>query len=118
MSISLDKHEVFRCPGCREFISTRVNECRFCSIPITDEIKLRESNRQANEDRAFRINNQKKWLYGGIGVFALGVLLLGASIFTVLYSQNGRIFIWSPVLILVGLGQIIYSLFDIYNEKK
>ena len=113
-----DERKVFRCPNCTQFISTAVDTCRFCSIPITDEIKRKGVSAQEGEDRGFRVKVQTKFLYVGIGVFALGLFLLGISIFSILFTNEGRFFIWSPILILVGLGQIVYGLIGIYEEKK
>jgi len=113
-----EERKVFRCPNCKQFISNKVDKCRFCSTPITDEIKLEAVKLQENEDKGFRVKTQKTWLYAGIGVFALGLILLGLSLYSIYFTNEGRFFIWSPVITLVGLGQIIYSIFDIYWEKK
>ena len=120
MSLSLndDEIKVFRCPNCKQFISTKSDNCRFCSLPITDEIKLKEVDLQEKDDKVFRINIHKNMLYLGIGVFLLGGYLLFSSIFSVFYTNEGRFFIWSPIITLVGLGQIIYGLYGIYQEKK
>jgi hypothetical protein len=116
--VSSGEYQVFRCPNCQQFISTKVDKCRFCSINVTDEIKLKGIEEQENEDKAHRVKDHKNWLYSGIGVFALGLFLFGYSLFTIYFTNHGRFFIWSPILVLVGLGQILYSIFDIYNEKK
>lgn len=113
-----EERKVFRCPNCKQFISNQVDKCRFCSTHITDEMKFESVKLQENEDKGFRVKTQKIWLYTGVGVFALGLILLGVSLYSIYYTNEGRFFIWSPILILVGFGQIIYSLFDIYHEKK
>jgi hypothetical protein len=113
-----EDRKVFRCPNCKQFISNKVDKCRFCSTPITDEIKLEAIKSQENEDKGFRVKTEKAWLYIGIGVFSLGLFLLGVSLYSIYFTRDGRFFLWSPVLILVGFGQIIYSLFGIYYAKK
>lgn len=112
------ERKVFRCPNCTKFISTAVDTCRFCSIPVTDEIKRKGVSEQEGEDRGFRVNVQKKFFYSGIGVFALGLVLLAYSLFSIYFTSEGVFFLWSPVITLVGLGQIVYGLIGIYGEKK
>ena len=120
MSLSLNEDEikVFRCPNCKQFISNKSDKCRFCSFEITEEIKHRESELQQAEDKGFRINTNKNILYVGLGIFALGLSLLSFSLVTIFSTGQGRFFIWSPIITLVGLGQIIYGLYGIYQEKK
>ena len=61
MSLSLKESEVkvFRCPNCKQFISTNADSCRFCSFVITEETKREEVNSQEKEDKGFRINTEK-----------------------------------------------------------
>ncbi|CAN5225399.1 hypothetical protein BH10ACI1_BH10ACI1_24930 [soil metagenome] len=115
--MSFEDYQVFQCPNCQQFISTRNNSCRFCSLPLTNEIKLQGIEVAAENNRKFRFKNSKIWFYSGIGVFGLGILLLAFSILSV-NAGEGRLFIWSPIITLIGLGQMINGIIGMRDERK
>lgn len=111
-------YEVFQCPKCHQYISTKYDVCRFCSLPLTEEIKVQAIGKEEEGSRQHRINSHKTFLYTGLATFGLGVFLLLFSVTTILFTREGRFFIWSPVLIVLGLGQIYMGYSDMRREKK
>jgi hypothetical protein len=113
-----DSYQAIKCPSCSKYISNQVNTCRFCSTLLTDEMKTQAIEAEQEESRQHRLKSNKTFLYVGIGIFALGTLLLLVSIGSILFTPEGRFFIWSPFIMVFGLGQIIYGLFGVFEERK
>ena len=103
--------KVFKCPQCKEYISSNNDFCPKCSFQIPIDLKQKAIQ---TEDEDVKIANRKFYknsLWVGIGLFLLGSFLLVQMLFT------GRFFLWSPILTLLGLGEIIYSLNGLYKER-
>jgi len=111
-------YEVFKCPNCQQFISNKYVVCRFCSLPLNDEIKAQAVEKEADDTRQYRVKMNKKVLYVGLGIFALGVVLSLISIFSIFFVGQGFYFPWSPIIVLFGLGQMLIGLFGILDERK
>lgn len=111
-------YEVFKCPNCQQFISTKYDACRFCSFPLNDEIKAQAIEKEADDTRQYRFKMSKKVLYVGFGIFAIGAVLSLISVFSIFFAGQGFYFPWSPVIVLFGLGQMLIGLFGIFEERK
>lgn len=113
-----DEIKSFRCPQCQQYISNKYDACRFCSFPLNEEVIKKAIETQESDNRKYRANWNKKVLYIGIGVFALGLVLSVLSYYTLFISGEGFYFPWSPVIALFGIGQIIMGLFGLWDERK
>ncbi|MDQ6786184.1 MAG: hypothetical protein M3033_05125 [Acidobacteriota bacterium] len=111
-------YEVFKCPNCQQFISTKQDACRFCSFQLNDDIKAKAIMKEADDTRQYRRNMHKKVLYVGLGIFAIGAVLSIATFITLFVSGSGFYFPWSPVIVLFGLGQMLIGLLGIIGERK
>ena len=117
MSVN-ESYPVFQCPDCRQYISTRFDACRFCSFPLTDEIKAQAVGQEKEGNRQYRIKMHRAVLYSGFGIFALGVALSGISIVSIFFIEQGVYFPWSPVIVLFGLGQMLVGFNSLRDERK
>lgn len=63
----------FKCPGCRQFISSNFENCRFCKIPLSPETKRSAIENEKKEIRRYRFNNHLKH-------FLIGIVVLPAAI--------------------------------------
>lgn len=113
-----DETKVFRCPNCKQYINSSLAECKFCKIPLTSEIIQKAIDDERNDARTYHLNNSKKHLYIGIGLFSLGLILSISSYFAGnINGGGGFIFIG---LLLLGLGEIgngFYGLLDHFGDK-
>jgi len=111
-------YEVFQCPSCQQYISTKYDVCRFCSLPLSDEVKTKAVEQEAEGTRQYRLNMHKGVLWSGLGIFAIGLVLSVISIFSIFIAEQGFYFPWSPVIVLWGLGQMLIGLNSIRDERK
>lgn len=109
---------VFRCPQCNQFISSMVDECRFCQCPITPEIKAAGAAATFDENREYRVGFYKKVVYVGLGMFAGGLAILGFFVASIAARGEGTLFYIGPILVFAGLGQILVGFNGIYREKR
>ena len=114
----MSDYVVFKCPKCQQYISNKVEICRFCSFPLTEEIKAQAIEKEDNDTRQYRIKMHKGVLYSGLGIFALGVLLAFGSIISIFVAGKGIYFPWSPIIVLFGLAQMFIGFRGIREERK
>ena len=113
-----DSYQAFKCPSCGQFISNQVDICRFCNAVITDDMKAKAIEQELEETRKFSFDSNKKFVYSGLATMAIGAILLLFSLYTMFFTNEGRFFIWSPILILFGLAQMMYGSFGMFEERK
>ncbi len=113
-----DDYQAFKCPSCKQYISNRVDTCRFCDAVITDEMKEKAIEEELEENRQFQLKSHKLFLYSGLGTMGFGLLLLIASLASIFFTDEGRFFIWSPILIVLGVAQMIYASVGMFEERK
>ena len=119
MSIIPDelKTHTFPCPICGQFISSEVDECKFCSAHITEEIRQTAVQKELNEKKNIFLKNQKNSLVLGIVLAAIGVGLFWNPIISANWGST-RVPCLSPILIPLGIGVIILSLSGYYKDKR
>jgi hypothetical protein len=113
-----DSYSVFQCPNCQKYVSNKADACRFCGFPLSDQVKAKAIEKESDDNRQFRRKGHKAMLYTGLGVFVLGLFLSAASYTTIFVTGQGFYFPWSPVIALVGLGQILYGFLGMREERK
>jgi hypothetical protein len=113
-----DSYQPIKCPSCGQYISNQVNSCRFCNGIITDEMKAQAIDLELEDNRKFRLKSHKMFVFSGLGTLGLGLLLLLVSLYTMFFTNDGRFFLWSPVLMILGVGQMMYGSFGMFEERK
>ena len=113
-----DSYQAFKCPACSQYISNQVNICRFCNTLITDDMKAKGVKLELEENRQFRLKSHKMFVYSGLGTLALGAVFLIFSLATIFFTNEGRFFVWSPILIVLGIAQMMYGSFGMLEERK
>ena len=108
---------VFPCPECRKTISSLASQCKYCNAAISEEVKLAAIEAEEEENRRIDSEFHRNIMLIGIAVALAGAGLLGVSIVNV-YSGRGGFFIWSPIITLVGIGQIFYGLVGMRKAKR
>ena len=113
-----DSYQPIKCPSCGQYISNQVNSCRFCSALLTDEMKSRAVELELDDNRKYRLKSHKMFVFSGFGTLGLGLLLLFISFYTMFFTNEGRFFLWSPILIVLGVAQMIWGSFGMLEERK
>ncbi len=116
--MSADSYQAIQCPNCKNYISTLQNACRFCSMPLTDEMKAKAVETEKDGNREYRLKAKRTIFFIGIGVFALGLILVTLSAVSIFVTGFGYYFPWSPVIVLFGLGQLFIGLEGMFDERK
>lgn len=109
--------KVFPCPSCRKAISSKASQCKYCETPISDDVKTAAIEAEEKENRRIDAEFHRNIMLIGIAITFVGAGLLGISILNV-YSGRGGFFIWSPIITLVGIGQVIYGLVGMRKANR
>ena len=113
-----DSYQPIKCPSCGQYISNQADSCRFCKAAISEDMKAKALELELEENRKFRLKSHKMFVYSGLGTIALGVFLLLLSLFTIFFTNEGRFFLWSPILVILGVAQMMYGSFGMFEERK
>lgn len=111
------KTQTFPCPNCQQYISSEVPVCRFCSMPITEELKQAAIKKELNEKKIINLNWHKNTLALGLVLFGVGVFLLISTIIEIKYSNSVNINCLTPILIVAGIVTTIKGIMG-YREEK
>lgn len=109
--------KTIRCPECNNFISSDAASCRFCGLTLTPEMLEVGVEKETEEIRQVQIGFHKTAFWTGLATLAIGTVLMGVSLVSLLLPIDGVIFPWSPVIFVAGLGQLLYSLYGFYQER-
>lgn len=111
------KTQTFACPNCAQYISSDVDQCKFCSSSITSEMKQLALQKEFFEKKTIYLGNQKNSLILGILLLTIGFGLFLNPILSLDYGST-RVPCLSPMLIPAGFVIIILSLIGYYKEKR
>lgn len=110
LNITNSAREIFRCPNCKQYISS--NTCPKCSFQLTDDVKSKLAREHDEEVKQENRKFYKPFIYGGIGGLALGLAMMGLKIASQEdFSARGFGFA------VVGLVSIFYGLRGLYKER-
>ncbi|MDQ3801894.1 MAG: hypothetical protein M3384_20920 [Acidobacteriota bacterium] len=109
--------KVFKCPNCSRYISSKNDVCPKCSFQIPNEAKQSAILAQENEVKEANRKFYRTLLYSGLAEFSFGVILVSGSVMAAVNGIGWRFSIWAPLLTLLGIGQIIYSLNGLRKER-
>jgi len=112
------KIQSFPCPNCKQFISSEVDICKFCSFQITPEIREFAVGKEINEKKQLNLNRHKNYLILGITLFGIGLVTIITPIIEIKYSNIVNFNCLSPILIIAGIVITIKSFLDYRREKK
>lgn len=112
-----DEFNVFPCPGCRRPISSNVDTCKYCNLPISAEMQREAIEGFQEENRSHDVEFHRNIFLVGVVILLVGVGLLTMSVVN-LSAGTGGFFIWSPILTVLGIGQSIYGLIGMRKAKR
>ena len=112
------KTQTFPCPNCKQYISSEVNTCKFCSAQITPEMKEFAIQKEIDEKRQIGLNRHKNYLILGIVLLVLGIFSILTPIIQINYSSDVNINCLTPIFIIAGIVITVKSYLDYRNEKR
>ena len=117
------KTQTFPCPNCKQYISEEVRICKFCSIPISSDVKQIAIGKEKNEKKNIYLKRHRNTLIVGIGMLIIGFYDIFFPIFSLgfsfkQYSNVVKVSCLSPILIILGFGTVIHSLIGYIREKR
>lgn len=111
------KTQTFPCPNCKQFISTDSENCRFCSIAISEEIKNAGLEQERKEKKQIALTSQKSTIILGAIFLGLSLVSVFVPIISVTYTEIGTFSCLTPILFLLGLAATIYGVVGYFKEK-
>lgn len=112
------KKQIFPCPNCKQYISSEVNACKFCSAQITPEMKEFAIQKEIDEKRQINLNRHKNYLILGIVLLVFGAFSMLTPIIQINYSSDVNINCLTPIFIIAGIVITVKSFLDYRNEKR
>ena len=112
------KRQTFPCPNCKQYISSEVDVCRFCSFQIPGYLKQSSIESELNEKKKINLNRHKNFLFVGIALLVLGFFSIVTPIIEVNYSNNVNINCLTPIFVIAGIVITVKSFIDYRREKK
>jgi hypothetical protein len=111
------KIQTFPCPNCGQIVSSEVDICKFCSTPLSSEMKQEAINKELNEQEKLNLSWHKNIMIIGIGILMFGLFLFISSIVQLNYSKEGGFCCLGPISIIAGL-LITAKGYIRYREEK
>lgn len=112
------KIQTFRCPNCQQYISANAENCKFCSIEISDEIKTLGLEREQKETKEIALKSQKSTITLGLILLGLSIVTVFQPIISVTYTNIGTFSCLTPIFLVLGLVATIYGLIGYLKEKN
>jgi hypothetical protein len=112
------KIQTFPCPNCQQFISSEVDVCKFCSMPISSDIKSFAIGKELNKKRNINLNRQKNTFITGIASLVIGIFLIVSPIIQLQYSNGFNLSCLMPIFIIGGIIAIVKGLIGYREEKR
>lgn len=112
------KTQTFPCPNCRQYISSEVDVCKFCSMPIASDIKQFAIGKELKEKNEINLNRHRNMLILGIVLLILGFFSILTPIIEVNYSNNVNINCLTPIFVIGGIVITVKSFIDYREEKR
>lgn len=111
------KIQRFPCPNCGQIVSSEVDTCKFCSMPLGADVKKTAIGKELDEKEKINLNRHKNMMVLGLGIFMFGIFLLTSIIVQSKYSNNINIDCLTPILIIAGIV-IMAKGYIRYREEK
>ncbi len=61
--------KTFQCPNCQQFINNLMNSCKFCLIPLDDQIVSMAATNQEEVNKAYNAASNLRILAGALATF-------------------------------------------------
>lgn len=113
-----DTSTTLKCPNCGKYISADTESCRFCSFDISPETRQAGVEKETAVIRKSQFDFYKSMLWVGIFIFIGGAGVTALDILPAILAGKDAFTFWPPIIAIVGLGQVIYSLYHMYKEKR
>jgi hypothetical protein len=111
------KTQRFRCPNCLQIISELDKNCRFCSLQITDDIKIVGIKKEREEVKKAELSWHRNILIGGLVFFIIGVLMFASTVFSAYFSNAVNVSCLMPICLIGGVVATIKGWIG-YNKTK
>lgn len=111
------KTQTFPRPNCKQYISSEVDVCKFCSIQITDNLKQFSIENELKEKKRITLNRHKNTLIIGVGLLAVGIFFVISTIIEINFSNNVSFNCLTPILIIAGLIMMVKGYTGYRKEK-
>jgi len=112
-AIDMDRPRVFRCLKCKEYINTKMTECRFCGTSINYDTAYIAAEKQDDDNRLYRKRHYVRHIWLGLVIFQIGLTL---TLVTIHIGGGGFILFYGAIG--GGLLDFLYGLFGWLEERK
>ena len=107
--------QILQCPGCKEYIASDSERCRFCSRPLDAQTIQTAVAAQQKENKKYRRGHYTKYMLTGAGLFVVGLVITVGTYAMATFSSGGHVVVtWG--LMLVGAGNFLYGLVGVIGE--
>lgn len=110
--------DVFQCPNCSHFNSSKAQACGKCSTTFSDGQKQSAIEKTKLETKRHNLKYYKNVLITGALMFLGGGSLTFINIYTVYTGNGGRFSMWLVALTLLGFGNILWGVRGWRAESK
>ena len=108
--------QILQCPGCKEYIASDSERCRFCSRPLDAQTIQTAVAAQQKENKKYRRGHYTKYMLTGAGLFVVGLVITVGTYAMATFSSGGGHFVVTWGLMLVGAGNFLYGLAAVIGE--
>ncbi|HEX3557819.1 MAG TPA: hypothetical protein VHU19_01355 [Pyrinomonadaceae bacterium] len=108
--------QILQCPGCKEYIASDAERCRFCSRPLDAQTIRIAVAAQQKENKSYRRRHYLKYMLTGLGIFVVGLVITVGTLAMAASSPGGGHFFITWGLMLAGAGNFLYGLVGVIGE--
>jgi hypothetical protein len=112
------KTQTFPCPNCKQYISSEVSVCKFCSAQITSAAKEFAIKSELEEKKRINLSRHQNFLILGIALLIAGIFSIATPIIEINYSNNVNINCLTPIFVVAGIVIAVKSLIGYREEKR
>lgn len=110
--------DVFQCPSCTHFNSSKAQVCGNCAMPFSDEQKQSAIEKTKLETKRHNLKYYKNVLLVGLAMFFGGGVLTFMNIYAVYAGATGRFSLWLVILTFLGFGNILWGIHGLVTESR
>lgn len=112
------KIQTFPCPHCKQYISSEAKNCRFCSEPITIEMRDVAVATEQKEKKNIFLNDHKNTIILGSVFLVIGIGSVFSDFISSKLSDSFYFGCLGPVFLIGGTILLIKGLSSYLREKK
>jgi hypothetical protein len=108
--------QILQCPGCKEYIASDAQSCRFCRRPLDSQTIKTAVAATKEDNKKYRRSHYLKHLLTGFGLFVGGTLLTVMTAWAAFTSESGGYYVVTWGLIVTGFVDFLYGLYGYIEE--